>query len=77
MTVAAVAVMAGALFGSSFTAPQIGGTALETKADPLAKVASMGGLELVMPEAYAAGPCSDLLDSGRPVVNFDLTGVSV
>ena len=77
MTVAAVAVMAGALFGSSFTAPQIGGTALETKADPLAKVASMGGLELVMPEAYASGPCADLLDSGRPVVNFDLTGVSV
>ena len=76
-TVAAVAVMAGALFGSSFTAPQIGGTALETKADPLAKVANMGGLELVMPEAYAAGPCSDLLDSGRPVVNFDLTGVRV
>ena len=77
MTVAAVAVMAGALFGSSFTAPQVGGTALETKADPLAKVANMGGLELVMPEAYASGPCADLLDSGRPVVNFDLTGVSV
>jgi nitrite reductase (NO-forming) len=77
MTVAAVAVMAGALFGSSFTAPQVGGTALETKADPLSQVANMGGLELVMPEAYASGPCGDLLNSGRPVVNFDLTGVSV
>ena len=77
MTVAAIAVMGGALFGSSFTSPQIGGTALEVNADPLAKVASMGGLELVMPEAYASGPCSDLLDSGRPVVNFDVTGESV
>ena len=48
MTVAAIAVMGGALFGSSFTSPQIGGTALEVNADPLAKVASMGGLELVM-----------------------------
>ena len=77
MTVAAVAVMAGALFGSSFTAPQIGGSTMEVETTPLSKVAAMGGLELVMPEAYAAGPCSDLLNSGRPVVNFDLTGVSV
>ena len=77
MTVAAVAVMAGALFGSSFTSPQIGGSTLEVETSPLAKVANMGGLELVMPEAFASGPCSDLLDSGRPVVNFDLTGVSV
>jgi nitrite reductase (NO-forming) len=37
----------------------------------------MGGLELVMPEAYASGPCGDLLNSGRPVFNFDLTGESV
>ena len=77
MTVAAIAVMGGALFGSSFTAPQIGGSTMEVETTPLSKVAAMGGLELVMPEAYAAGPCSDLLDSGRPVVNFDLTGVSV
>ncbi|MED5276109.1 MAG: copper oxidase, partial [Thermoproteota archaeon] len=77
MTVAAIAVMGGALFGSSFTAPLNAGSTMEVETSPLAKVAAMGGLELVMPEAYAAGPCSDLLDSGRPVVNFDLTGVSV
>jgi nitrite reductase (NO-forming) len=77
MTVAAIAVMGGALFGSSFTAPQVGGSVLEVETSPLAKVQQMGGLELVMPEAYASGPCSDLLDSGRPVVNFDLTGESV
>ena len=77
MTVAAIAVMGGALFGSSFTAPQVGGSVLEVETSPLAKVANMGGLELVMPEAYASGPCADLLDSGRPVVNFDLTGESV
>ena len=72
MTVAAIAVMGGALFGSSFTAPLNGGSTMEVETSPLAKVAAMGGLELMMPEAYAAGPCSDLLDSGRPVVNFDL-----
>ena len=77
MTVAAIAVMGGALFGSSFTSPQVGGSVLDVETSPLAKVANMGGLELVMPEAYASGPCSDLLDSGRPVVNFDLTGESV
>jgi len=72
MTVAAIAVMGGALFGSSFTAPLNAGSTMEVETSPLAKVAAMGGLELMMPEAYAAGPCSDLLDSGRPVVNFDL-----
>ena len=56
MTVAAIAVMGGALFGSSFTAPLNGGSTMEVDADPLAKVAAMGGLELVMPEAYASGP---------------------
>ena len=59
MTVAAIAVMGGALFGSSFTAPQVGGSDHDVETSPLAKVANMGGLELVMPEAYASGPCSD------------------
>ncbi|MDC0171131.1 multicopper oxidase domain-containing protein [Candidatus Nitrosopelagicus sp.] len=77
MTVAAIAVMGGALFGSSITAPLNSGTTMEVETSPLAQVAAMGGLELVMPEAYASGPCGDLLNSGRPVVNFDLTGESV
>ncbi len=77
MTVAAIAVMGGALFGSSITAPLNGGSTMEVETSPLAQVAAMGGLELVMPEAYASGPCEDLLNSGRPVVNFDLTGESV
>jgi nitrite reductase (NO-forming) len=77
MTVAAIAVMGGALFGSSITAPLNGGSTMEVETSPLAQVAAMGGLELVMPEAYASGPCGDLLNSGRPVVNFDLTGESV
>ena len=49
MTVAAIAVMGGALFGSSFTAPTVGGSAFEINADPRKKVAAMGGLELVIP----------------------------
>ena len=38
----------------------------------------MGGLQLVMPPAFAADhTCSVLMESGRNVVEFNLTGVSV
>ena len=79
MTVAAIAVMGGALFGSSFTGTQTG-AALSTdyKVDAYDAIEKMGGLQLIMPEAYAvSGTCSELLDSGRTVVNFDLTAESV
>ena len=54
-TIAAVAVMGGALFGSTFTA-QLNATVSDVKSDvsALQKIQEMGGLELVMPGAFAA-----------------------
>ena len=53
-TIAAIAVMGGALFGSTFTA-QLNATAFDVKSDvnALQKIRDMGGLELVMPGAFA------------------------
>jgi len=80
IAVTAVAVMAGALFGSSYSSTQISGQVLDvpkTNVNALEVIDRMGGLQLVMPEAYAvSGTCDELLDSGRTVVNFDLTGES-
>ena len=77
MTVAAIAVMGGALFGQSFTANTSDVYSSDYKVDAYAAIDRMGGLQLVMPEAYAvSGTCDELLNSGRTVVNFDLTGES-
>ena len=46
--------MGGALFGSSFTS-QMTGAALGTDQSALDKIHAMGGLELMMPAAFAAG----------------------
>ena len=53
-TIAAIAVMGGALFGGTFTA-QLNATASDVKSDvnALQKIQEMGGLELVMPGAFA------------------------
>jgi len=77
-TIAAVAVMGGALFGSSFTS-QMTGTALNTDENVLKKIQDMGGLELVMPAAFAQNPsgCDDPRFADRTVVEFNLTGVSI
>ena len=79
-TIAAVAVMGGALFGSTFTA-QLSATAFDVKSDvsALQKIRDMGGLELVMPAAFAESEdCeNDPAFAGRTVVEFDLTGVSM
>ena len=37
----------------------------------------MGGLQLVMPQAFAETDCGALADTGRNVVEFNLTGESV
>ena len=77
LSVAAVAVMAGALFGSTLTAAPISVQGADTPVSALEAVERMGGLQLVMPGAYAvSGTCDELLNSDRPVVNFDLTGES-
>ena len=69
--------MGGALFGSSFTS-QMTGSALSTDASALDKIHAMGGLELMMPAAFAAGGnCDSDEYADRNVVEFPLTGVSI
>jgi len=76
-TIAAIAVMGGALFGSSFTS-QMTGAAFSTDVNALQKIHDMGGLELVMPAAFAeAGSCDSDEYADRTVVEFPLTGVSI
>jgi len=78
-TIAAIAVMGGALFGGTFTA-QLNATSFDVKSDvsALQKVRDMGGLELVMPGAFAAADnCDSAEFAGRTVVEFPLTGVSI
>lgn len=79
-SIAAVAVMGATLFGSTYTQSQIGGSSLnisEMDVDVLDQIRHMGGLQLVMPEAFAETDCGVLSNSGRNVVEFNLTGVSV
>jgi len=76
-TIAAIAVMGGALFGSSFTS-QMTGLALGADSSALQKIHDMGGLELVMPAAFAeAGNCDSDEYADRNVVEFPLVGVSI
>ena len=79
-TIAAIAVMSGALFGSTTTQNLMTGPSTEVSkmdADILDKIHQMGGLKLVMPEAFAETDCGALEQSGRNVVEFNLTGESV
>lgn len=79
-TIAAVAVMGATLFGSTYTQTQISGQSLDVSkmnADVIEQIHQMGGLQLVMPEAFAETDCGALEDSGRKVVEFNLTGESV
>jgi nitrite reductase (NO-forming) len=79
-TVAAVAVMGATLFGSTYTQTQISGQSLDMSSmdmDMMDKIRNMGGLQLVMPQAFAETDCGVLADTGRNVVEFNLTGESV
>jgi len=79
-TVAAVAVMGATLFGSTYTQTQISGQSLDISkmnTDMADKIREMGGLQLVMPQAFAETDCGVLADTGRNVVEFNLTGESV
>ena len=78
LSIAAVAVIATTLFGSTYTQSQMTGNSLSisTKGvDLMQKIHDMGGLALVMPKAFAQLDCVDLPD-GRNVVEFNLTGES-
>jgi nitrite reductase (NO-forming) len=79
-TIAAVAVMGATLFGSTYTQTQISGQSLDmTKMDidVIEQIHKMGGLQLVMPQAFAETDCGALAETGRNVVEFNLTGESV
>ena len=79
-TIAAVAVMGATLFGSTYTQTQISSQtfdASKTDVDMMDKIRQMGGLQLVMPQAFAETDCGALESSGRTVVEFNLTGESV
>lgn len=79
-TIAAVAVMGATLFGSTYTQTQIGGQSLDINkmdADVIEQIHQMGGLQLVMPQAFAETDCGVLSQTGRDVVEFNLTGESV
>ncbi len=79
-TIAAVAVMGATLFGSTYTQTQISGTSLDMSKmdiDMMDQIRQMGGLQLVMPQAFAETDCGALEATGRNVVEFNLTGESV
>ncbi len=77
-TIAAIAVVGATLFGSTYTQTQVGGSSLDmSKMDVnvLQQIHDMGGLKLVMPQAFAAVDCANI-EKGRKVVEFNLTGES-
>ena len=79
-TIAAVAVIGATLFGSTYTQTQISGQSLDTSkmdVSVIEQIHQMGGLQLVMPEAFAETDCGALAETGRNVVEFNLTGESV
>jgi nitrite reductase (NO-forming) len=79
-TIAAVAVMGATLFGSTYTQTQIAGQSLDASkldVNVMDQIRNMGGLQLVMPQAFAETDCGVLESSGRTVVEFNLTGESV
>lgn len=79
LSIAAVAVIAATLFGSTYSQSQMTGSTLsvsKTDDDLMQKIHDMGGLQLVMPAAFAETDCSALEESGRNVVEFNVTGES-
>ncbi|MCE9653634.1 MAG: multicopper oxidase domain-containing protein [Nitrosarchaeum sp.] len=79
-TITAVAVLGATLFGSTYTQTQMNGQSIDlSKMDVnvIDQIHQMGGLQLVMPEAFAVTDCGALSSSGRNVVDFNLTGESV
>ncbi len=78
LTVTAVAVMGATLFGSTYSQTQIAGQSIsKQEVDLMQQIHDMGGLQLVMPQAFAETDCGALESSGRNVVEFNLTGESI
>jgi len=79
-TIAAVAVVSATLFGSTYTQTQISGQSIDVSqpnVDLMQQIHDMGGLQLVMPQAFAETNCGALENSGRNVVEFNVSGQSV
>ncbi len=77
-SVTAVAVLAATLFGSTYTQTQVVGSSMAVSngnSDLTQTIHDMGGLRLVMPQAFAQISCDDV-EEGRNVVTVDLTGES-
>ena len=75
LTAATIAVVGAALFGSNYSQSQLG--AMDSSAAMMEKIRAMGGLELVMPEAFADVDCAGVDTTGRNIVEFNLTGITV
>jgi nitrite reductase (NO-forming) len=72
--------MGATLFGSTYTQTQIAGQSLDINkmdVDVIEQIHQMGGLQLVMPQAFAETDCGALEQTGRTVVEFNLEGYSV
>ena len=79
-TIAAVAIVSATLFGSTYTQTQIAGQSIDvsqTNVELMQQIQDMGGLQLVMPQAFAETDCGALEKSGRNVVEFNVSGESV
>jgi len=79
-TIAAVAVVSATLFGSTYTQTQISSQSIgapQTDTELMQQIRNMGGLQLVMPQAFAETDCGTLEKLGRNVVEFNVTGESV
>ena len=79
-TIAAVAIVSATLFGSTYTQTQISSQSIgapQTDTELMQQIRNMGGLQLVMPQAFAETDCGTLEKLGRNVVEFNVTGESV
>jgi len=80
LSIATVAIVGMTLLGSTYTQTQITGQSLDASKldmDVMEQIHQMGGLQLVMPEAFAETDCGVLSNSGRNVVEFNVEGYSV
>ena len=83
LSIAAVAVIAATLFGSTYSQSQMAGNAYSVSrsdTDLMQKIHAMGGLQLVMPSAFAQVPLDQvdaMVAAGHPLKEFSMTAQSV
>ena len=82
LSIAAVTVIAATLFGSTYSQSQMTGSTYsvpKTDTELLQKIHDMGGIELVMPPAFAQismDEMDQMMSEGRNVVEFNVVGES-